>query len=105
MVKLNEKQYLFTVLRALAHRRDFAEVRAPPRLWAGWSTGRVVLRFSHFPTPRQIDNLNTVKSMFRSAKLQPKIGAQGMVWVLLKANAPLDVRLVDIWRTQFKMAP
>ena len=27
MVKLSEKQYLFTVLRALAHKRDYAEVR------------------------------------------------------------------------------
>ena len=48
------------------------------------------------PAAPQIDSLNTVKAMFRSAKLQPKIGAQGMVWVLLKANAPMDVRGLDM---------
>lgn len=68
----------------------------PSQAVAAWWQRVIVSRCSHFPTPQQIDNLNTVKSMFRSAKLQPKIGAQGMVWVLLKANAPLDVRIVHL---------
>lgn len=86
-LQLPDKQYYATVISALALKKQWAEV-CGVKVVIVKTLSPISFRSTN---KKKIERLCTVKSVFASSKLQPRISAKLLVLLLIAAHAPPDV--------------